>query len=183
MRFETPARHSHSPRVSRCWKTDDLRLPKPVLHTNPRSLRRHWAGWRRWLCETTTLQSTTHRCGESVTSLLSWFSRILFPTHLLLEVWCVRILWDYALSFLRIGSTNLRACRGAFQTIFVQFLDRGITNVLSVICASASTSLNFETHFFEVSLSRPIDVIVHRHEDDSIFEFLSSDSVLCHLFF
>ena len=28
---------------------------------------------------------------------------------------------------------------------------------------------------------RPIDVIVHRHEDGSIFRFLKFDSVVCHL--
>ena len=49
---------------------------------------------------------------------------------------------------------------------------------------SSCVRLNFErirnTHFF-VCIFCPTDVIVHRQEDDSIFELFRSDPVLCHL--
>ena len=72
---ENPTVHSSSLRVAPCWQKNDLRFAEQVLHNNPRSLRRHWAGWRKWLCETITLRSTSHRCGESITFLLLTFQR------------------------------------------------------------------------------------------------------------
>ena len=49
---------------------------------------------------------------------------------------------------------------------------------------SVCVSLNIQrirNTLFEVSCFRPVDVIVLRHEDDPIFEFLKVDSLFCHL--
>ena len=67
----------YSPRVSPYWKTNDLRSAELVLRTSPKLLRGHWAGWRKLLCESTTLLSSNHPCSESIFS--SSFSRSKSP--------------------------------------------------------------------------------------------------------
>ena len=64
-----------SQQVSLYWKTNDLISVEQVLRTSPISLRRHWASWRNWLWETTTLVWTSHRGGESTIVLLLCFSK------------------------------------------------------------------------------------------------------------
>ena len=81
VRFETPIRHSYPPRglwSEICWASSSS--------TNPILLRRHWADWRKWLCETTTLLSSNHRGSESIIFLLLYFSKILGLTHSLLGI-------------------------------------------------------------------------------------------------
>ena len=51
------------------------------------------------------------------------------------------------------------------------------------VCESLDLRSARNTLFEVLFTLRPIDVIVHRHEDDSILNFFKFDSVLCHLFF
>ena len=68
----------------------------------------------------------------------------------------------------------------SFHSIFLRFLVRRMTNVLSEnLRACASTLKEFEIPIYLFSTS-PIDVVVYRHEDDSVFELFKLNILLIH---
>ena len=139
-----------------------------------------------WLTELivrkTALRSTSHHWNAAISVHLS-FSKFLDPTHLLLWKLDVRFLRDYGSSFRLCGSTDLQACGCAFPYHFCSVPGRGeTTNVLSEICfAESLTFRELEKHFIWKlsSLFWPIDVVVHRREENPIFEFSSFDAACC----
>ena len=107
-----------------------LKHAQSILHNNPRSLRRHWEGWRKWLCETYTLRSTTHRCNESTTFLLYFkgprsnaiVARNKGCSHFpIFSIFC----WLLPQTFVLVGVRAIPF-----------FLVRRMTNVLSEICVN-----------------------------------------------
>ena len=81
------------------------------------------------------------------------------------------------------------ACMCAFHTTFLPLLVRRVANVLLEIFLCTPQLLKNSKYKFFVSGSSPIDVVIHRHVDNTIFEFrlnthrlldlLGATAVLC----
>ena len=177
-RYETPTRHSYSPQVSPNCKTNDLRSAEQVLRTNPILVRRHWADWRKWSCETTTLLSSNHCCSESIIFLLllCFLKDPRSNALVARNIGCpLSLRWSIIISAeLFHKPSGLWVCVPYHALLF---LVSGMTTVqLNVFLRTPWLLHGPNTHFF-VSISCPIEVAAHRREDGSIFELFRMNSV------
>ena len=99
------------------------------------------------------------------------------PTDLLLEIRDVRLLERYASSFLLSGSTDLRAFSCAFHTtcFFTSCSEERPMSLRESVCLTLDFRRVRNTHVEVFITLQRTDVIVHRHEDDPMFEFFSTE--------